>query len=498
MRSSTIREKCGVFGVSSPNEDAFNYLYWGLIAQNHRGHESYGFLTYSGEGNLNRKIGLGLVPKLSEDRFLKWKSSLKGNIGIAHVRYGTSGSRESRTHLLEDAQPMVVSIGEKKLGLAFNGNIVNIEWLRKEATKKFNYLMTDSDTELLSRYILSNIGRGVFDAIELCMANVEGAYSVVGLTSDGEMFAFKDPFGIRPLCFGCDKEKGVKAFSSETVGLNINGLELIRELEPGEAIVISRDNIEKEKIAKNNKKAFCAFEFAYFARPDSVINGKPVYKVREEFGRNLGKRYKDILKEVDLIISIPETSDDAAYGLHEETGIRWERALRRHRFVTQRAFILEPEERVATISRKINIVNDSLKGKKVAVIEDSIVRGDTTRTIIKKLKNSGVKKVYLFVTFPKITHPCFYGIDMATFKELVGFRRKDEEIAKIIGADAVYYQPLEDFVRATGFKKEELCTACITGKYPTELAQKISDKVENTPSILSDKRIYEITNLEVK
>jgi len=498
VRSSTIREKCGVFGASSLNEDVFDYLYWGLIAQNHRGHETYGFLTYSNEGNLNRKIGLGLVPKLSKSMNLKWKSSLRGNVGIAHVRYGTSGSRESWVHLLEDAQPMVVSSDKKKLGLAFNGNIVNVEWLRKTVTNKFNYLTTDSDTELLSRYILSNIDKGIFDALELCMENVEGAYSAVGLTSDGELFAFKDPFGIRPLCFGYDKEKHVKAFSSETVGLNINDLEFVRELEPGEAVVISKDNIEKEKIVKNNKKAFCAFEFAYFARPDSVINGRPVYKIREEFGRNIGKRYKDILKEVDLIISIPETSDDAAYGLHEETGIRWERALRRHRFVTQRAFILEPKERVATISRKINIVNSSLKEKKIAVVEDSIVRGDTTKTIIKKLKAADVKKVYLFVTFPKITHPCFYGIDMATFKELVGFRRNDEEIAKIIGADAVYYQPLEDFIRATGFKKEELCTACITGKYPTELAQKISDTVESMPSIFSDKRIYEIANLEVK
>jgi amidophosphoribosyltransferase len=492
-----IREKCGVFGVSSLNGDVFDYLYWGLIAQNHRGHESYGFLTYSNEGNLNRKIGLGLVPKLSKSMIRKWKSVLRGGVGIAHVRYATSGSRDSQTWLLKDAQPIIISNGKEKLGLAFNGNIVNVWWLRKTVTSKFNYLMTDSDTELLGKYILLNMNKGIFNALELCIENVEGAYSVIGLTLDGELFAFKDPFGIKPLCFGCDKEKNVMAFSSETVGLDINSLELIGELESGEAIVISKDRVEREKIVKNNKKAFCAFELAYFARPDSAINGRPVYKIREEFGRNIGRRYKDILKEVDLIISIPETSDDAAYGLHEETGIRWERALRRHRFVTQRAFILEPKERVATINRKINVVNSCLKGKKIAVVEDSIVRGDTTKTIIKKLKSAGAKKVYLFVTFPKITHPCFYGIDMATFKELVGFRRKDEEIAKIIGADAVYYQPLEDFIRATGFRKEELCTACITGKYPTELAQKMSDMVESTPDIFNDKRIYEMQIWEV-
>lgn len=492
-----VGEKCGVFAARCLDEsEVFPSLYWGLVAQNHRGHESYGFLTCS-EG-LKRYVDLGLVPRIDKQEFLKWGILLPGKAGIAHIRYGTSGHADVTAHL-RDAQPMVVSAGREKLGIGFNGNLVNIGWLKGVITRDSSRkLRTTSDTELLSRYLITNSKKGIMEGARLCMENVEGAFSVVGLTSKGEVFAFRDPLGMRPLSLGRSRDGGRIAVSSETVGLNINSIDVLGDVRPGEAVILEDSGggcencIHRERLAKEGRSAFCAFEFAYFARPDSVIKGKEVYKVREEFGRNLGKRFADIASKSDLILSIPETSDDAAYGLHEQTGIRWERALRRHRFVTHRAFILEGKERISTIDRKINVVDGDLKGKKIIVVEDSVVRGDTTKTVIHKLRDMGVERISLFVTFPKIFCPCFYGIDMATFTELIGFYHDEEEIAKEIGADAVCYQPIKDFVKATGMRREDLCLACVTGEYPTPLAQKIADKVRSTmDSYEKAGRIYE-------
>jgi amidophosphoribosyltransferase len=239
--------------------------------------------------------------------------------------------------------------------------------------------------------------------------------------------------------------------------------------------VATNDGFTKEEVAPCRRKALCAFEFAYFARPDSMLGNRYVYEVREEFGRNLAREYAEFAKDADLIISMPETGDDVAYGVHEATGLRWERSIRRHRYVTERAFILLPEERQATIDRKINVLAHKLKGKKVLITEDSIVRGDTTKVVVEKLRRLGAKKVHLFITFPRIIGPCFYGIDMATYGELIGFHHKPEEIAKIIDADSVNYQSPEGLVKSIGMNEDELCMACVTGRYPTPLAQEMAD-----------------------
>jgi amidophosphoribosyltransferase len=307
------------------------------------------------------------------------------------------------------------------------------------------------------------------------MQDIEGAFSVAGITEKGDFFAFKDPHGIRPLCAGHSTDGNTYVFSSETVSLDINGFERDFELEPGELVTVSKDGFERQRLVKDYRKAFCAFEFAYFARPDSRFDDKYVYEVREEFGRNLVKENPSMVKDADMILSVPETGDDSALGVHEASGIRWERASRRHRYVTERAFLLLSKDRTFTIDRKINILGPKVKGKRIIVTEDSIVRSDTTRVIVEKLRRMGAKRVYVFVTFPRIVGPCLYGIDMATYGQLIGSRHSTEEIAKIIGADAVCYQSLDGLVRATGFKQDELCMACLTGKYPTPLAQKIAD-----------------------
>jgi len=312
-------------------------------------------------------------------------------------------------------------------------------------------------------------------AVKACMQEIEGAFSVAGITGKGDFFAFKDPHGIRPLCAGHSPDGSTYVFSSETVSLDINGFERDFELEPGELVTVSNNGLERQKLVNGDRKAFCAFEFAYFARPDSRFDDKYVYEVREEFGRNLVKENPGVVKDADIILSVPETGDDPAMGVHEASGIRWERATRRHRYVTERAFLLLTKDRTSTIDRKVNILGPKVKGKRIIVVEDSIVRSDTTRIIVEKLRRMGAKKVYVFVTFPRIIGPCLYGIDMATYGQLIGSRHSPEGIAKIIGADAVCYQSHEGLVRATGFKKDELCMACLTGKYPTPLAQKIAD-----------------------
>jgi amidophosphoribosyltransferase len=261
--------------------------------------------------------------------------------------------------------------------------------------------------------------------------------------------------------------------------------------------VATKDGFTKEEIVPCSRKALCAFEFAYFARPDSKLGNKFVYEVREEFGKTLAQEYAEVAKDADLIISMPETGDDVAYGLHEATGLRWERSMRRHRYVTERAFISLPDERYATIDRKINVLGNKISGKKVIVTDDSIVRGDTTKIVIEKLRRMGAKKIYLFATFPRIIGPCFYGIDMSTYSELIGAQHNPEGIAKIIGADAVNYQSLEGLVKSINLNEDDLCLACLTGKFPTPLAQKMADdqKARFEKGCEEKGRIYEMESV---
>ena len=472
-----LKEACGVFGaVDLRGKPIFPYVYWGLRSQNHRGHQSHGFVTFDGKFNVQRS--LDLVPEIAQGDIQDWLKKLPGQVGIGSVRYTTSGGTD-RESLITGIQPTITEAEKTSVAISFNGNVVNSLQLRREIEKKLGKFPYACDAELICKKLLMKIVE--YDDLSLavkdCIKEVDGAFSVTGITRDGRLFAFRDPFGIRPLCCGHGKDHSIYAFSSESVGLDINDLEYDSEIKPGELVLPTKDGFLREQVVPCKRRALCAFEFAYFARPDSKLGNKYVYEVREEFGRNLGREYSEIIKNADMILSIPETGNDAAYGLHEETGLRWERATRRHRYVTRRAFILLPRERYRTIDRKINILDDKLSGKMVIVTEDSIVRGDTTKAIIQKLRNKGAKKVHVFVTFPRIIGPCFYGVDMATYGELIGSRHDSDEIAKLIGADTVNYESIEGLIKATGWKKDELCLGCITGKYPTPLAQRIADKM---------------------
>jgi len=477
--SEELGIECGVFGAANyDNLPIFPYIYWGIRAQNHRGHQSHGFLTFNdGRFSLHRR--LDLVPKIKTSAIQEWFGRLPGHVGVANVRYTTSGKCDEKS-LIKGTQPVIASKNGLKLAISFNGNVVNTIQLKKEIDKHFRGFSYECDADLICHKLLIELAKGkdLSSSVRACMEEIDGAFSVAGITKEGDFFAFKDPHGIRPLCAGHSEDCTTFAFSSETVSLDINGLERDFELEPGELVRVSKDGFEREQIVNGRQRAFCAFEFAYFSRPDSLFDGKYVYEAREEFGRNLVRENPEIVKNADIILSIPETGDDSALGAHEASGLRWERASRRHRYVTERAFLLLSKDRRSTIDRKINILAPKVKGKRIIITEDSIVRGDTTKVTIAKLHRMGAKKVYMFVTFPRIVGPCFYGVDMATYGQLIGAKQSAEEIAQTIGADAVCYQSLEGLVRATGLNRDQLCLGCVTGKYPTPLAQKIADEMK--------------------
>jgi len=475
-------------------------VYWGLRAQNHRGHQSHGFLTYDAAQFYVYK-NLDLVPTLKPSAIQEWLERLPGHVGIGNVRYTTSGKCDDAA-LLQGTQPVTASIDGLKLALSFNGNIANALQLKKEMDQQFSGFVCSCDSDLVCHKLLLELvkRKDLAAAVDACMQSLDGAFSVAGITGNSDFFAFKDPHGIKPLCAGHSPDGATFAFSSETVSLDMNGFVRDFELEPGELVTVSKKGFQREQIVENPRKAFCAFEFAYFARPDSRFDGKYVYEIREAFGRNLVHEYPEIVKDAELIMSVPETGDDPAMGVHEASGLRWERASRRHRYVTERAFILLNNERFSTIDRKVNILGSKVNGKRVIITEDSIVRGDTTKIIIEKLRRAGAKRVYMFVTFPRIIGPCFYGIDMSTYGQLIGSNHSAEEIAKIIGADAVCYQSIDGLVSATGLSHDQLCLACITGKYPTPLAQKMADEMKQRflSGYKEKGRIYEADEASTK
>ena len=419
---------------------------------------------------------MDLVPKVKSNAIQEWFGRLPGSIGIGNVRYTTSGKCDD-VSIIQGTQPVTASSDGIKIALSFNGNIVNTMPLKKEMTENFPDFLYNCDSDIVCHKMLLGLkqGKDLASAARTVMESLDGAFSVTGITGDGDFFAFKDPHGIKPLCAGHDPAGATYAFSSETVSLDMNSFVRDFELKPGELVTVSQEGFKRTQVIKNPQEAFCAFEYAYFARPDSRFDGKYVYEIREEFGRNIVKEFPEIAKDGDMIMSVPETGDDSAMGVHEESGLRWERASRRHRYVTERAFILLNMERYSTIDKKINILGPKVNGKRVIITEDSIVRGDTTKVIIEKMRKAGAKKVYVFVTFPRIIGPCFYGIDMSTYGQLVGSKNNAEEIAKIIGADRVCYQSLEGLIRATSHTEDQLCLACVTGKYPTPCAQKMAD-----------------------
>jgi len=478
------REACGVFGIYSFRKDEVALpIFNGLIAIQHRGQDSAGIATFDGK-TIHLKKGMGLTSDVFSENDLL---ALKGTIGIGSVRYPTCGSSS-----LRDAQPFKVELPREGMTLAHNGNLVNFTALKDELNRGGTPILSSCDSEIILKVLAEELNKteDIFQAISKVMKRLEGSYCEVVLTGRGELIAFRDPQGFRPLCFG--KNDDCMVFASESVALDINDVELTEQVKPGEVILVTEKGIERRLVAKSNKK-HCMFEYVYFSRPDSILDAGSVYEVRMKLGRNLAKSQP---ANVDVVVPVPDTARPAAEGFSRETGIEMEEGLIKNRYI-MRTFIM-PDQRVrdAEMKKKLNPLKTILKGKRVVIIDDSIVRGTTTNKLVKLLKDAGAKEVHVRVTCPPIISPCFYGIDISSHSELIAFRCKGnvEEIRKMLGADSLGYQTIGGLVDAIGIGKENLCMACLNEDYPTPGAAKIAKemKKKSGEEIKEKKRYWEM------
>lgn len=462
------KEACGVFGAYSPGGRVFELIYYGLIALQHRGQESAGIATLEAEGELKVEKAMGLVGEIfNPEASVKFK----GEIGIGHVRYSTVG-----TSSIVDAQPFQLD----GIAVCHNGNLVNYLELRRLLASKGVKLISTCDAEVLG-YLLRgdkeqpDAGQ-VVEALSMVSELAEGSYSALCLTGKGEIVAFRDPHGFRPLCYGKTPEAYLCA--SESVALDACGGNMLSKVEPGEALIISRRGVERVRFAPCRRRAHCMFEYVYFSRPDSMVEDRSVYEVRLRLGENLGKTYGC---KADIVVPVPDTARPAAEGISRVTGVPVAEGLIKNRYI-HRTFIMPGQRRRENaVKMKLNPLKAVLKGKSVCLVDDSIVRGTTIRNIISIVREAGAREVHVKITCPPIISPCFYGIDIATHQELIAAGRSVEEIRRLIGADSLDYQTIEGLVDAVGIGKENLCLACLTGNYPTPKAQRLADKMKGKP-----------------
>ena len=447
-----FHDECAVFGIYG-HKEAANLTYLGLYALQHRGQESSGIIS-SDHQNFFIEKGMGLVADIFSKKEVR---RLKGSMAIGHNRYSTSGDSH-----LRNVQPLTVNYAFGNLALAHNGNLTNASMLRSELEAYGSIFQSDSDSEVIVHLIAHSKEETFLNRVIEALTMVRGAYSLVFLT-EREVIAVRDPYGFRPLCLGRYKDAWIVA--SETCAFDLIGAEFVREVEPGELLVIDDDGLASHHpfIAPENP-AKCVFEYVYFARPDSKIFGNySVYPVRKALGRQLSK---ESFTQADIVIPVPDSGVPAALGFAEGSGIPFELGLTRNHYIG-RTFI-EPEQSIRHfgVKLKLNAVSDVLDGKRVVVVDDSIVRGTTSRKIVKMLRNAGAKEVHMRISSPPTIAPCFYGIDTPTRKELIGSSHTIEEMRKYITADSLSFLSLEGMLNAVPGRNDHYCHACFTDQYP--------------------------------
>lgn len=442
-----IKENCGIVGIYS-NKNVYQTLYFSLFALQHRGQESCGIVLSDGK-NIYQKRGMGLVYEVFSSEN---SHRLKGHYGIGHVRYSTTGAPKTK-----NIQPFVAEYKGKTYAIAHNGNLTNSYQLRKKCEENGTIFQTTLDTEIIMHMIVKSKKKTFEEKLIDVVSRLKGAFSLTIFAPDC-IYALKDPWGIRPLSLA--KIKNGYIVASESCAFDLVGAKYIREIEPGEIVRIDKNGIKSINYGRK-KVSRCIFEFIYFARPDSIIFGESVYKVRKKLGMKLGEEFPF---DGDIVIPIPDSGNIAAIGFAQKRDIPFEMGMIRNHYIG-RTFI-QPFQttREMNVKIKLNPVKDILKGKKVIVIEDSIVRGTTSKFRIKALRESGAKKIYMGVSCPPIKFPCFYGIDFPSKEELIA-SKKIEEIRKSIGLDGLYYLSLEGMLSASSLPPKEFCTACFTGNY---------------------------------
>jgi amidophosphoribosyltransferase len=475
--SPNLHEACGVFGVYAPNEDVARITFYGLYALQHRGQESAGIAS-ANERRLYLRTGMGLVSQVFDEEDLSY---LPGHMAIGHTRYSTTGSS-----LAANAQPIIIEGPLGQMALGHNGNLVNSSVLRSDLEEQGVYFSTGTDTEVIAQTLATAPGATWQERWTYTMRRLIGAYSLVVLTPH-EMMAARDPMGNRPLALG--RLDGGWVVASETCAFDHLGATFIREVEPGEVIRVSEDGVESIRAAEP-KSAFCIFEYIYFARPDSMIDGKLVYPVRMALGAQLAKEHP---AEADVVIGVPDSATAAAVGFSQESGIPFVEGLVRNRYVG-RTFI-QPDQRIREVGvhLKFNPLPEILRGRRVVLVEDSIVRATTTPPVIAMLRKAGAREVHMRITSPPIMSPCFFGIDMGTRWELIAGRMSVEEIRQHIGADTLGYLSIEGLVEAVGAPRDKFCLACFTGKYPVPVPLQM-DKLHLEPVAGRDRHEFEWTD----
>jgi amidophosphoribosyltransferase len=455
--SNKPRHECGVFAVYG-HPDAALLTYYGLFALQHRGQESAGIVTAAGSNQpFNIHRGMGLVAQVFQEKDLQQLRI--GTRAIGHVRYSTSGSST-----LKNAQPLVVDCARGQLAIAHNGNLVNAAVLREELESNGSIFQTTVDSEIILHLLARPTGRkNVLSALRL----IEGAFSFV-LMGEQEIIGVRDPFGFRPLVLG--KLDDAFILASETCALDLVHADYIREIEPGEVVIINDDGIRSEWPFKEERKAFCIFELVYFARPDSLINDRNVSKARVAMGVELAKLHP---VDADIVVPVPDSGNYAALGFSHELNIPYEHAFVRNHYIG-RTF-LQPTQLIRdfNVRVKLNLIKELVKGKRVVVVDDSVVRGTTARARVVNLREAGAKEVHLRISCPPHKFACYYGIDFPDPKNLLANQFKMDEMAEYLGVDSIGYLDIEGMVRATGVPMNEFCLACFNGQYPVPIDREL-------------------------
>lgn len=451
-----LKEECGVVGVYAPEKkDIARMVYFGLHALQHRGQESAGIASNK-SGKIQYYKEMGLVQEVFNDEIIE---RLQGDISIGHVRYSTTGES-----YVANAQPLVVYHKGGSLALAHNGNLVNAKEIRDELQDNGVIFQTSIDSEVIASLIARySKDRSIEEAIVETTKRIKGSYALV-ITFGNKLIGVRDPNGIRPLCIG--KHENGYVLASESCAFSVMGAEFVRDVQAGEMVIIEDNEIKSEIYNGTSKKAACVFEYVYFSRPDSILDGKNVYMARRNAGIILAKEHP---VDADMVIAVPDSGTVAAIGYAQESGIPFGEGLIKNRYVG-RTFI-QPDQRMRELSvrLKLNVLKDNIRGKRIIMIDDSIVRGTTSGKIVSMLKEAGAKEVHIRISSPPVAHSCYFGIDTPSRRHLVAANHSIDNISEMIGADSLGYISVEGLIDAIGLSKNDLCTACFDGCYPMEV-----------------------------
>ena len=469
------RDECGVFGLYAPGHEVSRLSYFALYALQHRGQESAGIAAADRGGHIITRRELGLVSQVFSENDLR---TLAGELAIGHVRYSTTGS-----NAWENSQPVQRSEGtngsRREVALAHNGNLINAVELHDELLARGVSFSSTSDSEIIAALIATHPAERIEDAIADVLPRLRGAFSIVVMTKD-RVVAFRDPHGLRPLALGLeraepgDRDGAVRhCVASESCAFDIIGAKLLREVEPGEVVTLGEDGLQSRMAAPGARRAFCVFEYIYFARPDSRMNDRVLQVARGRMGEIL---WREAPVEADLVIAVPDSGNAAARGLARAAGLPQDDGFVKNRYVA-RTFIQPGQElRKHGLHLKFNPLPDVIAGKRLVVVDDSIVRGNTTRQIVQMLRDAGATEVHMRISAPPIVHPCHYGIDMSTREEMIAHGRTTAEVAAELDCDSLHYLSLPGVYEAVGAERSTHCDACFTGEYPLRGSEEANGK----------------------